>query len=135
MPVLNPQADAQRAMEVMQDGGIAILPNDVGYSLIAATSPALQKIFRTKRRAPQKLNAMLGNDDLHRELHVVSERGKSIVEAITQDYDLPLGLVAPCRSDHPLLRSLDQTPMNAAPKTTRCSCCLTRGHFIARSLA
>ncbi len=94
-------------MQVMQDGGIAILPNDVGYSLIAATGPALQKIFKTKRRAPQKLNAMLGNDDLHRELHVVSERGKSIVEAITQDYDLPLGLIAPCRSDHPLLRSLD----------------------------
>ena len=58
MSVLNPAADALKAMEVMQAGGISILPNDVGYSLIAATPKALHRIFETKRRAPQKLNAM-----------------------------------------------------------------------------
>jgi tRNA A37 threonylcarbamoyladenosine synthetase subunit TsaC/SUA5/YrdC len=100
MSVLHPAADARRAMDVMQGGGIAILPNDVGYSLIAARPQALRRIFDTKRRAPSKLNAMLGNDALHRELHVVSARGRAIVEAITQDYDLPLGLIAPCRADH-----------------------------------
>ena len=51
MPVLNPQADAQRAMQVMQDGGIATLPNGVGHSLIAAITPALQKIVKTKQQA------------------------------------------------------------------------------------
>jgi tRNA A37 threonylcarbamoyladenosine synthetase subunit TsaC/SUA5/YrdC len=107
MSVIDPRADAERAMKVMEDGGIAILPNDVGYSLIGATAPALHKIFATKRRAPAKLNAMLGNDDLHRELHQVSERGRAIVQAIVQDYDLPLGLIAPCRVDHPLLAKLD----------------------------
>jgi tRNA A37 threonylcarbamoyladenosine synthetase subunit TsaC/SUA5/YrdC len=74
---------------------------------VGATAPALHKIFATKRRAPAKLNAMLGNDDLHRELHQVSERGRAIVQAIVQDYDLPLGLIAPCRVDHPLLAKLD----------------------------
>lgn len=107
MSVIDPRADAQRAMTVMVQGGIAILPNDVGYSLIGATAPALHKIFATKRRAPSKLNAMLGNDELHRELHQVSERGRAIVQAIVQDYDLPLGLIAPCRADHPLLTVLD----------------------------
>lgn len=107
MAVLDPAADARRAFDVMKRGGIAILPNDVGYSLIAADGAALRRIFEVKRRAPSKLNAMLGNRDLFRELHVVSERGRAIVEAITEDYDLPLGLVAPCRSDHPLLQTLD----------------------------
>ena len=107
MSVIDPRADAQRAMTVMARGGIAILPNDVGYSLIGATAPALHKIFATKRRAPSKLNAMLGNEELHRELHQVSGRGRDIVQAIVQDYDLPLGLIAPCRSDHPLLTALD----------------------------
>lgn len=107
MAVIDPAGDARRAFDVMKRGGIAILPNDVGYSLIAADGAALRRIFEVKRRAPTKLNAMLGNRDLHRELHVVSERGRAIVEAITEDYDLPLGLVAPCRSDHPLLRALD----------------------------
>lgn len=107
MAVIDPASDARRAFDVMKRGGIAILPNDVGYSLIAADGSALRRIFEVKRRAPSKLNAMLGNRDLHRELHVVSDRGRAIVEAITEDYDLPLGLVAPCRSDHPLLSALD----------------------------
>jgi tRNA A37 threonylcarbamoyladenosine synthetase subunit TsaC/SUA5/YrdC len=107
MSVIDPRADAQRAMTVMAQGGIAILPNDVGYSLIGASAPALHKIFATKRRAPSKLNAMLGNDELHRQLHQVSERGRAIVQAIVHDYDLPLGLIAPCRVDHPLLTALD----------------------------
>lgn len=107
MAVLNFRADAHKAMDVMAGGGITILPNDVGYSLIAARRAALHRIFDTKQRAPSKLNAMLGNDALHRELHVVSARGRAIVDAITQDYDLPLGLIAPCRTDHPLLRALD----------------------------
>lgn len=107
MTVINPAADAAAAMDVMQAGGIAILPNDVGYSLIAARAPALQRIFATKRRAPTKLNAMLGNERLHEALHVVGSRTREIVDAITRDYDLPLGLIAPCRRDHPLLAALD----------------------------
>lgn len=107
MAVLDVAGDAARAFDVMRGGGIAILPNDVGYSLIAGEGPALQRIFDTKRRAPAKLNAMLGNDDHHREIHIVSQRGRDIVAAITGDYDLPLGVVAPCRSEHPMLRRLD----------------------------
>lgn len=107
MTVIDPRSDAMRAMQVMEQGGVAILPNDVGYSLIGVTAPALHRIFATKRRAPSKLNAMLGNDALHRELHQVSPRGREIVQAIVHDYDLPLGLVAPCRVDHPLLAKLD----------------------------
>lgn len=116
MATLDFAGDATRAMDVMQRGGIAILPNDVGYSLIAATAPALNTIFKTKRRKPEKLNAMLGNDDLHREIHVVSRRGRDIVTAITQDYNLPLGLIAPCRSDHPLLKRLDDDTYRRSTK-------------------
>lgn len=107
MGVLNPQTDAANAMEVMRNGGVAILPNDVGYSLIAHEVGALHRIFTTKRRAPQKLNAMLGNTQLHQALHVVSTRGREIVQAITEDYDLPLGLIAPCNPEHALLKALD----------------------------
>jgi tRNA A37 threonylcarbamoyladenosine synthetase subunit TsaC/SUA5/YrdC len=129
MPVLSPRADAERAMDVMQNGGVAILPNDVGYSLIAARRIALKKIFDTKNRAPSKLNAMLGNAELHRELHQVSPRGRSIVEAITRDYDLPLGLIARCRSDHPLLRRLDADTYERSTKGNTLLMLLNAGPF------
>jgi tRNA A37 threonylcarbamoyladenosine synthetase subunit TsaC/SUA5/YrdC len=131
MAVINPSADADRAFQVMQQGGIAILPNDVGYSLIAAHGPALRRIFDTKRRAPTKLNAMLGNDDLHRELHRVSDRGRAIVQAITQDYDLPLGLIAPCHADHPLLRKLDPDTYERSTKDNTLLMLLNSGPFHA----
>lgn len=129
MGVLNLQADAAKAMNVMADGGITILPNDVGYSLIAAQRSALRRIFDTKKRAPSKLNAMLGNDELHRELHVVSQRGRAIVEAITQDYELPLGLIAPCRIDHPLLRALDADTFERSTKGNTLLMLLNAGPF------
>jgi len=129
MAVLQINADAGRAMDVMQAGGIAILPNDVGYSLIAARAPALRRIFDTKRRAPSKLNAMLGNPDLQRELHVLGERGQAIVQAITQDYDLPLGVVAPCRTDHPLLRRLDADTFERSTKGDTLLMLLNAGAF------
>ena len=47
MSVLHPEQDARRAMQAMQAGGIAILPNDVGYALIAAQPLALRKIVDT----------------------------------------------------------------------------------------
>lgn len=131
MPVIDPAADALRAFEVIKAGGIAILPNDVGYSLIGAHYGALRKIFDTKRRAPAKLNAMLGNHDHHRELHVVSERGRRIVEAITQDYDLPLGLIAPCRPDHPLLKRLDPDTYERSTRDNTLLMLLNAGRFHA----
>lgn len=131
MAVLDLERDARRAFDMIKAGGIAVLPNDVGYSLIGARYEALKKIFDTKRRKPEKLNAMLGNDDHHRELHVVSERGRRIVEAITKDYDLPLGLIAPCRPDHPFLRRLDPDTYARSTKDNTLLMLMNAGPFHA----
>ena len=98
--------DAGRAFEVLQAGGTAILPMDVGYSLIGGSEAALTRIFEAKRRRPSKLNAMLGDMELHRELHRLDQRGRDAARAIVADYDLPLGAIAPARLDHPILRAM-----------------------------
>jgi tRNA A37 threonylcarbamoyladenosine synthetase subunit TsaC/SUA5/YrdC len=102
------ERDARKAFDVLRAGGIAIVPNDIGYSILGGSGPALRRIFDAKGRAPSKLNAMVGNREIHRELHRCSQRGREIVQAITEDYDLPLGCIAPCRMDHPLLRKVDR---------------------------
>lgn len=101
------EGDARRAFDVIANGGIAVVPMHVGYAIVGATSQAIRKIFAAKRRQPSKLNAITGSPELHRDLHLVDERTRSIVDAITRKYDLPLGAVAPCRLDHPMLRKLD----------------------------
>lgn len=123
------EADARRAFDALKAGGIAILPNDVGYSLIGGSTAALKRIFETKGRAPTKLNAMLGNDALHREVHVLDARQRAIVEAITIDHDLPLGLIAPARADHPLLRRLDREAWEASSRGGTVCMLLNAGPF------
>jgi len=131
MSLLNFKNDAERAFNVLGTGGIAILPNDVGYSLIGGSAEALKKIFDTKRRAPAKLNAMLGNADIHDQLHLVSARSREIIQAITEDYDLPLGVIAPCRPEHPMLQQMDREAYQRSTHNNTLLMLMNAGHFHA----
>ena len=108
--------DARRAFDVIRAGGIGILPMDVGYSIIGGSADSLQRIFAAKRRASAKLNAMVADNAIHRDIHIVDRRGAEIVACITEDYDLPLGAVAPARMDHPLLAALPGEAIAASQK-------------------
>jgi hypothetical protein len=44
---------------------------------------------------------------LEREIHVLDQRKRDIIDCITIDYNLPVGVIAQYREDHPLMRSLD----------------------------
>ena len=72
--------DAARAFGALQGGGIAILPMDVGYSLIGGSGKALRRIFETKRRAATKLNAMVANDDIAKTVSRLSPGGRGVVD-------------------------------------------------------
>jgi hypothetical protein len=41
-------------------------------------------------------------------MHVLDARSREIIEALTVDYDLPFGAIAPYRPDHPMLRHVDE---------------------------
>ena len=99
-------ADAQRVFEVLKDGGLAIVPADIGYGLVAIDPKALERAFVTKQRQPHKRHAMIGSFALHKELHVLPEREAKMVELLTQDIDLPLGVIAPLKADHPIVQKL-----------------------------
>jgi tRNA A37 threonylcarbamoyladenosine synthetase subunit TsaC/SUA5/YrdC len=93
-------------MDVVLSGGIAVIPTTVGYVILAATTGAINRIIEVKRRAPSKLNAMIGCTAMHAALHVLPGRNREIVRTITQGYDLPMGTVAPADLNHPMLRNV-----------------------------
>ena len=100
--------DARRVYETLVAGGIGIVPTDVGYVILGIAGEAIWKIFEVKRRKPEKLNAMCGCLEMHRDLHVLDDERRAIVSAIIGDANLPMGTVAPGRLDHPALASLDR---------------------------
>ena len=131
MSAIDIEADARRAFASMEAGGIALLPQSVGYSLIAAHRAPLRKIFDTKRRTPSKLNAMLGNDAIVGELYVLSSRAREVFDAITRCFDLPLGAIAPFRREHPIFHLLDDDMMARSTKDGTLLMLLNAGPFHA----
>lgn len=131
MPLFDIQADARRAFDALSAGRIAIVPNDIGYSVLGCSREALGRIFETKQRVPQKLNAMVANMAIQRELHVCSSRGREIVETVTGDYDLPLGCIAPFRPDHPMMSRLDAEVLSGSTRGGTLVMLLNAGRFHA----
>ena len=123
--------DAERAFAVLERGGIAILPMSVGYSAIGGSAAALKKIFDTKQRTPSKLNAMLGDVPLHRELHVLDQKGWDVASTLIEDCDLPLGAIAPARMDHPILRGMEPEALEASTSSGTVLMLLNAGPFHA----
>ncbi|OJJ37936.1 hypothetical protein ASPWEDRAFT_50922 [Aspergillus wentii DTO 134E9] len=104
MPEINIKNDAQRVFNILQSGGIAIIPANVGYGIVATDPAALDRIFTAKKREPHKRHAMIGSYAL-KEIHRLSPR-KEMVRLLTVDLDLPLGVVAPFHEDHPIIQKL-----------------------------
>ena len=121
--------DARRAFDVIRAGGVGILPMDVGYTALGGCAEALKRIFEAKRRAPSKLNAMVADREIHRDIHIVDERGAEIVACITEDYELPLGAIAPARMDHPMLAKLSGAAIEASQKDGTIVMLLNAGPF------
>jgi tRNA A37 threonylcarbamoyladenosine synthetase subunit TsaC/SUA5/YrdC len=109
-------ADAGRVYDCVVNGGIAIIHLDVSYAVLAHTPEAVRKFYEAKRRSYGKPTGVLGNQKAHEELHLLSESQREMVRTITQDYDLPLAVIAPFRKGHPLLASIDPFVFSQAIK-------------------
>ena len=67
---------------------------------------ALRRIFATNGRAASKLNAMVGNADIQRELHILSGAVATSSPPSPKTTICRSAAIAPCRIDHPLMRAL-----------------------------
>jgi tRNA A37 threonylcarbamoyladenosine synthetase subunit TsaC/SUA5/YrdC len=116
MTVVDPEADAARAFEVIAGGGIALIPLDVAYAVLGNAGEAIRRIFEAKQRGLEKPNGMFGSAALFDEVYEVDRRRRDIVRAVTEDFDLPFSIVAPFRAEHPLFQGLDAIALERSTK-------------------
>ena len=109
-------ADAERVVDAMQAGGMAILPLDVAYAVIGTTPEAIRTIFAIKNRSYEKPSGMFATWEMSRDLHVMPTEHHAIAPVIVREYRLPFSIVAPFRPDHPLLRRLDRFVLRSSTK-------------------
>ena len=123
--------DAVKAFDVIVNGGIGILPMDIGYSLIGGSSDALIRIFNAKGRAIGKLNAWVGDLTLADELLNLTPQARELLHLLTVTYDLPLGAIAPCDMNHPLVKTLDHRTREMSVKDKTIVLLVNAGPFHA----
>lgn len=99
--------DAKLAFQIMKSGGVTILPLDVSYAIFGHSARAVERMYALKNRPSTKPNGVLGNWDIFNEVMTVSQRDRDLVACITQDYDLPLSVVAPFRAEHDWLQTAE----------------------------
>mgnify|MGYP001990239153 FL=1 len=108
MTVFNYEADAERVYDVLKQGGISVIPSHVGYVIVACDPEAIWRIFRAKKRKPEKLNAVCGCREMHLGLHDLPDDRRAIVTAITEEWDLHMGTAGKVHMDHPAIAGLPE---------------------------
>jgi tRNA A37 threonylcarbamoyladenosine synthetase subunit TsaC/SUA5/YrdC len=99
--------DAQRVQDVTLSGGVTILQGDVGYGMLTATPQAARRTFDIKKRAAHKRHGMLGCREFRLEAQILDQKKHDMIDAITVDFNLPVGVIAPIRLDHPIVKSIE----------------------------
>jgi len=103
----NIEEDAAKLWDTLSNGGTAIFRSDVGYGVFAATREGVERINRAKGRGAHKRIGISMNHEMSEEIHVIDPRGRDMINLITKDYDLPLGVVATYRPEHPYIQAMD----------------------------
>jgi len=132
------QGDAQRVFDCLHGGGIAIVHMTVAYAIISGTEDALRGVYAAKQRSLDKASGIVANLQSHDEIQILSDEAKRMVRAITVEHDLPLSVIAPYRTDHPLMKPLTPFLSSMATKNDTVNFLLNAGplrdHIAALSL-
>jgi tRNA A37 threonylcarbamoyladenosine synthetase subunit TsaC/SUA5/YrdC len=110
------QRDARRVFNMMQSGGVSIIPFDVSYAIFAHTARAVERIYELKNRSNAKPNGVLGTWDTFNEVIACEPMDRDIVKCITRDHDLPLSVVGTYRADHDFLRTVQHGALRRSTK-------------------
>ena len=101
------QKDVANALNTIAEGGVAIIPMNVGYAIIAATEAGMKRIFTAKNRSYDKPSGNFGSWQLSHALHVMEEDKHHMIKTLVEEVKLPFSVVAPFDASHPLLTSAD----------------------------
>jgi tRNA A37 threonylcarbamoyladenosine synthetase subunit TsaC/SUA5/YrdC len=134
MSVLDLKGDAEKVFDTIEGGGVAILQLDVAYLICGNKGDAIARIFEAKGRTFAKPNGMLANYEIFEQLLITKDKAKDVVRAVTEDFDLPLSVVAPFRPDAPILSKLEPFAIERSTKAGTQDILINAGP-LARTLA
>jgi len=102
-------AEAEKVLDTLEAGGVAIFPADVGYAIVGNREAAIARIFAAKQRSFEKQCGMFTSWAMFDALALVSDRDRTLVHSVIHRHRLPISVVAPYRAHHEIFAGL--TPL------------------------
>ena len=122
-------AQSSQLLDVLEGGGVAIIPLDVAYAIIGNSEDSIRRIFTSKNRSYEKPSGMFSNFDLLKEVQIMDSWKHDIVKAVIFDNDLPFSTVAPFRPDHEIYKKVAPFVMANSTKVGTLDMLLNAGVF------
>lgn len=110
------EQEAAQVLDVLDGGGVAIIPLNVAYAILGRTEAAIRRIFEVKQRSFDKPSGMFGGGAASADLHELDEQGEALRQALIEDADLPFSIVADYRKDHPLIAGVEPFVLETSTK-------------------
>lgn len=123
------RVDVASVLEILQDGGVAIIPMDVAYAIIGSKEAAIRKIFKVKQRSYEKPSGFFSNWQLSQEIHIMDEDRHQIVKTMIEEVKLPFSVVAPFKTDHPFFKKVDPFVLQNSTKVGTLDMLFNAGQF------
>jgi tRNA A37 threonylcarbamoyladenosine synthetase subunit TsaC/SUA5/YrdC len=123
------EADVNRLLDVLEQGGVGIVPLDVAYAVNAMTERGIRTIFDAKRRSYEKPSGLFANATMSREIHTMDGERHALVETIIREENLPFSVVAPFDPDHPFFASVEPFVLSSSTKAGTLDMLLNAGQF------
>lgn len=121
------EADLTRLWDVLSNGGISIHRSGLGYGIFGTTADAVKRINAVKRRGEHKRQGMLMNAEMSEEIQIIDPDKRAMIDCVVKDYDLPCGIIASYRVDHPHMRLLDPELLELSTARGTVACALNTG--------
>lgn len=99
--------DAQRILDVVASGGVAVIPLDVAYAIVGGTEGAIRRIFTAKNRSYEKPSGLFSSPLFSDEIHDLTSEKRAMIHEIIREENLPFSVVAPFNPQHRFFSRVD----------------------------
>jgi len=122
---------AQRAYDTLRDGGIVLLPTDVGYGLVACSDEAIGRIYELKGRPQEKACVTVANAAILDDVAVLAdERLRVWIDQMARR--TPLAVINRVRPDSELLGRMSAFALGQATANGTIATFLNAGALVSR---
>ena len=129
VPAATLRDEVNRLMAVLDKGGVALVPLDVAYGIVAMREAGIRKIFDAKQRSYDKPSGMFASAQLSSEIHIMEPAKHAMVREMIAEEGMPFSVVAPFRADHPIMRKVDPFVLQSSSKAGTLDMLLNAGQF------